>query len=201
MANKMKVSAEQWIDAAREALIEEGLGGVKVDRLAKSLGVTRGGFYHNFKSQKELLSTLLMHWAERNELIPDKIVASTPLEALRALEQLAVYIIQEQDFSPAFELAIREWSRIDPSVKQVVESIDVKRIRRLTNLFAALGCDEDEAPIRARVWYFHQLGFYSLGYHERQSTQGRLEFSSIYLRILCGKRFIEAAAEDMQKWA
>ena len=48
MPNVVKTPAETWVDCARTALIADGLEGVKVDRLAKSLGVTRGGFYHHF---------------------------------------------------------------------------------------------------------------------------------------------------------
>jgi AcrR family transcriptional regulator len=52
------------IDEARAALIEEGIGGVKIDRLAARLGVTRDGFYHNFEDREALLSALLDLWKE-----------------------------------------------------------------------------------------------------------------------------------------
>lgn len=201
MANIVKVSADQWIEAAKNALVRDGLSGVKVDRLAKELGVTRGGFYHNFSSQRELLERLVEHWAKNNDLVPVSFKAKTPSDALRALEELTVHIQQERDFSPAFELAIREWARVDKSVRKTVDRVDRVRMGRMTKLFSALGCDKTEAPIRAKVFYFHQLGFYSLGYHERMTARERAKDTSTYLRILCGKRFIEAAESELERWS
>src|SRR5690625_5043301 len=47
------LSTQDWIDLAKETLITEGLPGVKVDRLAKKAGVTRGGFYYRFQSRQD----------------------------------------------------------------------------------------------------------------------------------------------------
>jgi len=201
MPNTVKVSSEQWINAAKDTLVREGLRGVKIDRLAKRLGVTRGGFYHNFGGQTALLEKLVQEWVDHNQLVPELPKVSSPSEALKVLEQLVVHTIQETDFSPAFELAIREWARTDKKVGEIVERVDDERMQRLTDIFTALGCDEEEAPIRSRVWYYHQLGFYSLKRHERQPPEERFRNSSIYLRILCGKRYIEAAEAEINKWS
>src|SRR3546814_4494765 len=53
----IKVTREGWLNCARVALIEDGIEGVKVDRLAKRVKVTRGGFYHHFKNHKDRKST------------------------------------------------------------------------------------------------------------------------------------------------
>ncbi len=42
-----KNTVQDWIKAATRMLVDEGIAGLKVDRLANRLGVTRGGFYHN----------------------------------------------------------------------------------------------------------------------------------------------------------
>src|ERR1700731_1491728 len=46
---------EIWLDTARRALIEEGTAGVEINKPAKRLGVSRGGFYWFFKSREHLL--------------------------------------------------------------------------------------------------------------------------------------------------
>lgn len=201
MANKIKVTPEGWLAAARDALIADGIAGVKVDRLAKTLGVTRGGFYHYFKDQQDLLTRLLESWEQSNDFLPDTDDVSSPAEALRAIEELSNRLISERDFSPSFDLAVREWARIDSKIRRTVDRVDEKRIASLTTLFSTLGCDDEEAPIRARVFYFHQIGFYALGYHTRQSKAERQKNAPVYLRILCGRRYIEAAASEARKWA
>jgi len=192
MPNIVKVPAEMWIKTARKALIAEGLGGVKVDRLAKMLGVSRGGFYHNFKSHDELMDRLLEDWATSNEFVPMQTSYDSPAEAFAAFEEMIDRMILEKDFSSAFEMAVREWGRIDAKVKRIVDRVDNERIERLTALFSALGCDEAEAPIRARILYYHQIGFYALGHQKHQSKADRLRTAPIYLSILCGPHYHDA---------
>ena len=191
MPNIIKTTPEDWIKAAKKALIAEGLTGVKVDRLAKSLGVTRGGFYHNFKSQQELMDRLLDHWATSNEFVPDMSNFSAPADAITAFEHMTEMMIAEKGFSPALDMAIREWARIDKKVMRIVDRVDYNRIKRLTTLFTMLGCDAEEAPIRARVLYFHQIGYYALGYHKRQTKAERFRNAPVYMRILGGRHYID----------
>ncbi len=200
MVNTTKIPADQWINTAREALISAGIAGVRVDRLAKRLGVSRGGFYHNFKSREQLLQQLLNLWASENDFFPDAPPPQTPGEAVAYLNLMLERLLVEEGFSPAFDLAVREWARVDPKAKKFLDQIDEKRLDRLTRVFDALGCDGKEAPIRARVLYFHQIGFYAMGYHERQSKAERRLVAPIYLRIICGKRFLEAAEQQNRKW-
>src|ERR1700704_5530085 len=65
---------EAWLDTARRALIEEGTAGGEVNKLAKRLGVSRGGFYWFFKSRKQLLDELLKLWADTSTLLFDRIL-------------------------------------------------------------------------------------------------------------------------------
>ncbi len=60
------LSTQDWIDAARRMLIRDGVGALKVDRLAKECKVTRGGFYWRFGSRQELLKRLLDEWRSKN---------------------------------------------------------------------------------------------------------------------------------------
>ena len=193
MANTTKTTPEEWLETAKHALIKDGVAGVKVDRLAKTLGVTRGGFYHHFKNQQDLIDQLVQHWVATNDMVPSMAGVSNPAEAADKLQELVQRVILEEDFSPSFDLAIREWARVDACIKNIVDRVDAKRIRRLKKLFLCLGCDEEEAPIRARVFYFHQIGYYTLGYHERQARSKRLLAAPIYLRILCGEHYIRTA--------
>lgn len=200
MVNTTKIPPEVWLETAKQALIKRGVSGVKVDKLAKTLGVTRGGFYHHFKSQKDLIERLVKYWAKTNDMFPDMNELASPSEALRTLNVITERLILEKEFSPAFDLAIREWARVDPDLKKSIDLVDKSRIQRLTSLFTALGCDCEEAPIRARVFYFHQIGYYAMGYHMIQAREERLTTRPIYLRILCGKRYIEAAEAESRKW-
>ncbi len=185
----VKVPKEGWLDCARQALIEEGIGSVKADRLAKRLGITRGSFYHYFKSVKELLDELLEYWRRTNRFIADDMDLSTPESARQALIDTADELVHESHFDPQFDLAVREWARISKPVASVVSATDENRLRELRAIFQAMGYSMDKARIRAKIFYMHQIGYYSLGLAE--STSEREENLDLYLDVLGGELFRE----------
>src|SRR5450432_4734196 len=54
---------ERWIEAGLAELARSGVEGVRVEVLAKNLGVTKGGFYRRFRDRAALLDGMLQHWS------------------------------------------------------------------------------------------------------------------------------------------
>jgi AcrR family transcriptional regulator len=54
---------ECWIEAGFAGLSRSGVEGVRVEVLAKSLGVTSGSFYRRFKDRAALQSAMLADWS------------------------------------------------------------------------------------------------------------------------------------------
>jgi hypothetical protein len=79
---------------------------------------------------------------------------------------------------------VRDWARKEAKVAQVVRAVDDKRIAALTRLIEMYGYRGDEALVRARIMYFHQVGYYALGMHE--SIQERLRLEPVYMKALIG---------------
>lgn len=186
-----KVTVATWIETARLSLLEEGVAGVKVDRLASRLGVTRGGFYHNFKDRDDLLSQLLAHWEGTCRFLPDGSPGSTPPEALAWLDRMIVRLIEGDGYDFQFDLAVREWARSDQRAAWAVERSDRERLLTLQHFFEVLGYDGEEAQIRARVFYYHQIGYYTIGV--RNSIADRRRTARTYLEILCGPGVLDRA--------
>ena len=46
---------DDWVEAARSAMVEGGIDAVAVEPLARRLGVTKGSFYWHFKDRRALL--------------------------------------------------------------------------------------------------------------------------------------------------
>jgi AcrR family transcriptional regulator len=172
-----------WIAAARAMLIEGGAAAVQINPLATRLGVTRGGFYWRFRNRQDLLDHLIADWENTNTraflLAIER--AGTPQERYRRMVRM---FIDERDFNPALDAAIRQWGSVDPSIGEKVSDADNRRIDALTRLFRDAGQDAAEAMVRARVVYFHQVGYYALGI--RETRQRRRELAAIYDRILTG---------------
>jgi AcrR family transcriptional regulator len=54
---------EAWIEAGIKEIARSGVEGVRVEVLAKNLGVTKGGFYRRFKDRAALLDGILQSWS------------------------------------------------------------------------------------------------------------------------------------------
>ena len=173
-----------WVDAARRALVRGGIASVKVDRLAADLGVTRGSFYWHFADRAELLAALLAHWEATNTAPMQQAVAQAGADGHAKLAALIRLWIDEVAFSPAYDAAVRDWARHDPAAAAAVGRIDERRIGLLTGIFADLGYAGTDAFVRARVAYFHQVGYYALAIREPRAL--RLDLVPHYYRVLTG---------------
>ncbi|MEX1147996.1 MAG: TetR/AcrR family transcriptional regulator [Sphingomonadales bacterium] len=179
-----KVSREEWIAAARDALIREGVNAVKIERLAFKLGVTRGGFYWFFKGRQQLLDALLADWQTTNtQAFIDAIRDAGPDGQVQFRAMIDIYL-NEDAFSPAYDAAVRDWARTSQTARRAVEATDDQRINLMAGVFRVMGYDTDEAFIRARVTYFHQVGYYAMGIKEDRETRER--YRPLYTKILAG---------------
>ena len=82
---------DDWLQAARLALLKGGVEAVRVERLSRDLHVTKGSFYWHFKHREELLELLLREWEEEllQEIIP-QLKGRRGREALRSLMRAVV---------------------------------------------------------------------------------------------------------------
>jgi TetR/AcrR family transcriptional repressor of nem operon len=55
------------LDAAQSLVLERGYVGMTVDHVLDAVGITKGAFFHHFKSKDELARALLERYAERDE--------------------------------------------------------------------------------------------------------------------------------------
>lgn len=188
---KQKISPQIWLETARNVLIEEGVTGLRIDRLARRLGVSRGGFYHNFPSFDEFADALLSLWGSECQFLPAARPANSIAAAGAWIEQAIDRFIGEDGYNPAFDMAVREWGRSEQRVAWAIERADRDRIVRLEDAFAKLGYAGGEESIRARVFYYHQVGFYTIGV--RQSVADRRRNAHIYADILAGPELMARA--------
>lgn len=170
-----------WIAAARSMLIEGGIAAVQINPLAARLGVTRGGFYWRFRNRQDLLNHLLLDWQNTNtrSLLMAVERSGTPRERFRRLVRLW---LDETEFDPRLDTAVRQWGTIDQVVAAQVHQADDERIAALTRIFVDAGQEAIEAMVRARIVYFHQVGYYTLGIKE--TPQQRRKLMPYYTHIL-----------------
>ncbi|QOZ55481.1 TetR/AcrR family transcriptional regulator [Bradyrhizobium sp. CCBAU 53338] len=148
-----------WVEAGFKELARAGVEGVRVEVLAKNLGVTKGGFYRRFADRSALLEAMLVHWREgRSASIAQQtsLDGQEPRERLRAVIQL--YSERLNPDGMAIELAIRQWARSDESAAAAVASVDAARLKHVTELYRAIGLEAEEAEAQAFLFYCFIFG-------------------------------------------
>jgi AcrR family transcriptional regulator len=145
----------KWIDEGLRALASGGPDAVRIDALAKSLGVTRGGFYWHFDDRRALLDELLDAWERTG--VQDVIErvdgeGGDARDKLRRLFELA----SRSDRLLRTDLAVRDWSRREPAVAERLRHVDNRRMDYLRTLFGTFCADEDDVEARcmtvAALW-------------------------------------------------
>lgn len=159
-APRSSLTPESWIEAATDLLVDQGIDSVRVDVLAKILGVTRGSFYWHFKDRDDLLMSVLKAWRdaateqlidrfERRHVEPRVLVAelmSLPFRGRSARRAARI------------ELAIRAWARHDDTARQALDDVDSRRIAYIAQCFSALGFSIPEARARGFALYAWEVG-------------------------------------------
>lgn len=182
MKNKKALLREDWVNIARSQLLEKGIQNVTIRKMATKLKVTTGAFYHIFKNLGELHRDLILDWEQKNtEPLLNAIYTAAP----DGRKQLLVWdniILFEQHYNPSYDAVMRDWARVSEPVKEAVQNIDQKRIDALENVYQNLGFDKNFAEFRAKIMYYHQIGYQTLKVHE--SLHERLENSVYYSEII-----------------
>lgn len=183
--SRRTLSREDWIDAARRVLETKGIGSVKVDHLARRLRVTRGSFYFHFRDRKDLLGALLDDWRRRNCEPFERLTRDAELDGAALYEAITDFWLPHGAFSPELDLAVRDWARGSKPVAAAMREADEARIDLLVGALETMGYGRDEAVVRARISYLHQIGYISV--HFSEPLAERLRFVPLYLKVLTGR--------------
>jgi AcrR family transcriptional regulator len=130
-----RLGRDDWMRAARIALLTGGAAAVRVEPLAADLGVTKGSFYWHFADRGELLEALLREWEEERGLVLREL---PPLRGPAAIRELMDFIAPRVRASERGELpsdaAVFAWASADPAVARRVERAEAERIALLQEL-------------------------------------------------------------------
>jgi AcrR family transcriptional regulator len=150
---------ERWIEAGLAELARSGVEGVRVEVLAKNLGVTKGGFYRRFRDRAALLEGILQAWsAGRIAAIEQQTSLEGALARDRLRALIRLYSERMNTAGMAVELAIRQWARSDEAAAGAVASVDAARLKNVGQLYRATGLPPDEADAQAFLFYCFIFG-------------------------------------------
>lgn len=150
MTPPTRISRARWLEEGLRALAAGGPDAVRIEPLAKTLGVSRGGFYWHFKDRRALLEEMLDTW-ERTSV--DEVIERVEREGgdatarLRGLSAVA----DSNDHLLTIDLAVRDWARRERTVAKRLRRVDNRRMEYLRSLFGAVCSDRDDVEARCMI--------------------------------------------------
>ncbi|GIG41549.1 TetR/AcrR family transcriptional regulator [Cellulomonas phragmiteti] len=147
-ARAPRVTREQWVDAATATFRTEGLTGVRVEAVARALGVTKGSFYWHFADRRALVNAVVERWeAEQTEdVIARTAGGGEPRDRLAALfAEVAARTAGRGGERRLYLEAAAE------GVQDAVRRVTARRVEHVTALLVELGLPADVARARAVV--------------------------------------------------
>lgn len=177
----MALQRHDWVKAGLKALAAEGIDQVRVERLARDLKVTKGGFYWHFHDREELLEAMVVEWElhQTQRVIDQSDVESSPARRIERLFHLVADTVNGR-----LDAAVHAWARKEPRVAARVSAVEVQRTEYLTRQFAACGFPLNEAQQRARIAYMVYLGWVDWGSRNAASRSTSSSLAQLLVRLL-----------------
>jgi AcrR family transcriptional regulator len=168
----IRTPRSSWVEEGLRALGAGGPDAVRIEPLARALGVTKGGFYWHFEDRGALLAEMLDTW---ERLAIDEVIervdehggdARARLRTLFGLATTHPEILR-------VDLAVRDWARRDTEVAARLRRADDRRMDYMRGLFGAFIADEEEVEVRCTIAFSIWIGnhFIAAGHGARSRDE------------------------------
>jgi AcrR family transcriptional regulator len=148
----------RWIDEGLQALAAGGPDAVRIESLARALGVSKGGFYGYFDDRRVLLDEMLNAWERISVDEAIERVEGGGGDAKAKLRRLSALAVARRGEPLKIDLAVRDWARRDKRVARRLKRVDNRRMDYLRSLFRGVDLDEDDVEVRCLLFYSLWIG-------------------------------------------
>lgn len=133
----VRLSREAWLARALEILAREGESQVRIDRLCRALGVTKGSFYWHFESRSDFMNSLFDHWSVE---FTQRVARAANERGGSAEERLyTVLEIVTIGRLARFDSAFDSWAAHEPELTAKVSGVYRFRYDYVGSLFREMG--------------------------------------------------------------
>ena len=172
----------RWVEAGLQALADSGPGAVRVEVLAKQLGVTKGGFYGYFADRDALLEAMLDAWEREST---DEVIERVEREGgdPRAKIVRAGVLTFSSDRLLPIDLAIRDWARHDEAVAERLRRVDNRRMALLREMIGTFCPDPGEVEARSLIAFCVAIGEHFLAADHGDRTRAQVLAAAVDLLL------------------
>lgn len=158
----MSQARDRWLDEGLRVLATEGAAGVRIDRVAARLGLSKGSFHHHFAGAEGYKRDLLAYVERLSTEALDRAVAEVDAPGgTRAVLGRLTELVGAHGaglYRPELDAAVRAWSASDPEVRAVQARIDAARLAALQQIWRPQVASEAEARTAALLPYLVAVG-------------------------------------------
>jgi AcrR family transcriptional regulator len=179
-----------WIKAGIVQLAREGVESVRVEVVARELGVSKGSFYWHFRDRDELLMQMLQFWesSEAKWLSAEELGESDKPNAAIRWARFVERSAEPERITE--EIGVRAWARRDERVALRVTEVEKRRVRVIANILVDVGFARDAAD----SWSEMVCLVYS-GWLDRSARDGEFRLAGKGLGELLSELVLAASAK------
>ena len=162
-ADGARLTRDNWLDEAFQAVVVGGFENVKVLTIAEKLKVTRGSFYWHFTDHADLIDSLLMRWKLAQLDLDEKLKShrsDDPVKDLIFVVDAAFNQAGSELENLRFEQALRGLSHLHKGAAQMLVEVDAERIKLFESKFFVILKDQMKARDLAALLYLAIVGGY-----------------------------------------
>lgn len=145
-----RVSKDEWLQAALDTLIEEGVEALRIERLAKRLHISKSGFYWHFKDSADLRQQIVEYWEHEYTETVINLLGKMPMEPKQKLQYIAQMVLENK--LATYDIAMQALGKREPALMRRINKVYKVRTNFVRKLFEELGFKGDELELRTRLF-------------------------------------------------
>ena len=146
----MRRSREDWLESGIKILGEAGVNGLTIERMAAEMSLTKGSFYHHFRSREDFVQSVGRYWAVTFTTAVKVEIGSMKGgfgERLLSLMEMVV----RGDLS-RYDRLMRCWSIRNAAIRRLTKRTFNERIRYVESLLKGMGHRGEDLNARVHVF-------------------------------------------------
>ena len=170
---KIVAKKGDWINLGYRLFSEQGVSGINVEKMAKTLKVNKSSFYWHFKTKKDFIEELIKYWINNEtERIID--LTNDKKSGLQKFKTL-VALVYKQDPFLDFIFFLKRYAIKEKKVRKIIDQIDNQRIEYTYDLLLEMGYSKQDATIKSTLLYKHFVGYHEMIRHKKQKNDYQKE--------------------------
>ena len=170
---KIIAKKQDWINLGYRLFSEQGIKGIVVEKMAKKLKVNKSSFYWHFKTKKDFVTEIVSYWVSEstNQIISLTNSEKSGKEKFNKLIELSF----KKDPFLDLNFFLKRYALKNKKIQSIIDKIDNQRIEYTKNILTEMGFTENEAKIKALLFYKYLIGYHEMIRYKKQSKNYAIE--------------------------